>query len=233
MSRDNLKEIERGGFVEYGPEQLPKVDALRRDKTQPSFFGIPIISDEAVMLTRASEMGGHPASCYTCQAQQSDETCFYMGPSIRVAKVKGTSDSGEQIEYWPCCGMHNYGDPRKGKPVYSDELSSPSTLGLVWINAPKLGQAYGGANCGGVDGGDDCDSYLVEGKVEKWDTTHGFCRVLQHEVGVGDVCTAWHDDDELPWEEAQMLMQGDSLDTITKRRLAKSIIGRDDGNKKS
>lgn len=200
LSRDDAKKVEPGGFIEYGKEQLPKVDSMRRDKSQPSFAGIPIISDEAVMLTRASEMGGKPASCYTCQAQQSDETCFYMGPSIRVSKVKGTKDSGEQIEYWPCCGMHSYGEPRKGKVYYSDELSTPSTLGLVWINAPKPGQKYGGANCGGVEGGDDCDHYLVKGKVEKWDVPDGFCRVLQHQVGGGDVCTAWHADnhDELP-----------------------------------
>ena len=227
MSRDDLK-IEPGGFPLYSEKQLPKVDSMRRDKSQPSFFGIPILRDEDVMLTRASEMDSKPASCYTCQAQQSDETCFYMGPSVKVAKVKGARDSGEQIEYWPCCGMHNYGPTRTGKPVYADELSNPSTLGLIWINAPKVGQKYGGANCGGTEGGDDCDHYIVKGKNEKWDVPDGFCRVLQHQVGGGDVCAAWHDDDELPFEEAQQLIKGDSVETVENRRLAAKIIGRDD-----
>ena len=227
MSRSDKPEIEKGGFPVYDEKQLPKVDSMRRDKSQPTFFGVPILSDEAVMFTRASELGGKPASCYTCQAQQSDKTCFYMGPAVKVSKVTGARDSGEPIEYWPCCGMHNYGDPRTGKPVYSDELSSPSTLGLIWINGPKPGVKYGGANCGGVNDGDDCDHYLVRGKEEKWDSKQGFCRVLQHQVDSGDVCTAWHDDDELPWEEAQQLMSGSSLDTIKKRRLVKEIIGRD------
>lgn len=227
MSRDNLKSVESGGFIKYGEKQLPKVDAMRRDKSQPAFFGIPILRDEDVMLTRASEMDGKPASCYTCQAQQADETCFYMGAVVKVSKVTGSRDSGDPIEYWPCCGMHNYGDPRTGKPVYADELSNPSTLGLVWINAAKPGQKYGGANCGGVEGGDDCDHYLVKGKVEKWNASDGFCRVLQHQVGGGDVCSAWHDDDELQFEEAQRLIKGDSVETVEKRRLAAKIIGRD------
>lgn len=229
MSRDDLKKVELGGFVEYGPDQLPKVDAMRRDKSQPSFMGVPILRDGEVGYVTTSELGGKPASCYTCQAQQSDETCFYMGPSVKVSKVRGAKDSGEQIEYWPCCSMHSYGEPRKGKVYYSDELSRPSTMGLVWINAPKPGLAYGGANCGGVDGGDDCDFYIVRGKMEKWDAKSGHCRVLQHEVEPGAVCSAWRDDDELSFEDAQNLIKGDSIDTIAKKRLAKSIVGRDNG----
>jgi len=227
MGRDELKsKAEPGGFVEYGKEQLPKVDSMRRDKSQPDFFGIPIISDEAVMFTRASELGDKPASCYTCQAQQADLTCFYMGSGVKVAKVTGSADSGDPIEYWPCCGMHNYGTRQTGVPVYADILSDPSSLGLVWINAPKVGQPFGGANCGGGNGGDDCDHYTVK-SGEKWDNPSGYCRVLCHSVENGDVCTAWHDDDELQFEEAQMLLRGDSPSTISKRRLASGIIGKE------
>lgn len=226
MARDELSgKAEKGGFVEYTKEQLPKVDAMRRDKSQPDFFGIPIISDEAVMFTRASELDDKPASCYTCQAQQADLTCFYMGPSVKVEKVKGAKDSGEQIEYWPCCGMHNLGPRQTGQPVYADILSNPSSLGLVWINAPRVGQAFGGANCGGVKGGDDCDHYMVK-SGEKWDNDDGYCRVLCHAVDGGDVCTAWHDDDELQFEEAQRLIRGDSPERIGKKRLAIQILGR-------
>jgi len=227
MSRSDKLDIEKGGFPVYGKEQLDKIDSMRRDKSQPSFFGVPILRDEDVMFTRASELGDKPASCYTCHMQQSDLTCALMGPSVKVSKVTGSRDSGEAIEYWPCCGMHDYGDPQKGKPAYVEHLSNPSTLGLVWINAPKPGCKYGGANCGGVNDGDDCDHYAVKGKEEKWKADHGHCRVLQHEVAGGDVCGAWHDDDELQFEEAQQLIKGDSVDTVEKRRLAVKIIGRD------
>jgi hypothetical protein len=227
VSRDDLKsKAEPGGFVEYGAEQLPKVDSMRRDKSQPDFFGIPVISDEAVMFTRASEMGDKPSSCYTCQAQQSDLTCFYMGSGVQVAKVTGSSESDDPIEYWPCCGMHNYGPTRPGAPVYADVLSDPSTLGLVWINAAKPGQPFGGANCGGGNGGDDCDHYMVK-SGEKWDNPSGYCRVLCHGVENGDVCTAWHDDDELQFEEAQMLLRGDTPSTVSKRRFVSQIIGKE------
>jgi hypothetical protein len=229
MGRDDLKSAaEPGGFVEYGPEQLPKVDSMRRDKSQPDFYGVPILNNAQVMFTRGSEMGNLPASCYTCQSMQSDETCALIGPEVRTAKVVGHSDSGDPIEYWPCCDMHDYGKLATGKPQYRDNLSNPFQLGLIWINAPEVGQKYGGANCGGVDGGDDCDYYRVKGAVEKWDSPQGVCTVLQHTVEAGDVCVAWHDDDELDWQSAQQLMKGDSTDTVRKRKLVKSIVGRGD-----
>jgi hypothetical protein len=228
MSRDDLKsKAEPGGFVEYGKEQLPKVDSMRRDKSQPDFFGVPILHDADVLFSTASETGEKPASCYTCQKQQSDGTCFLLGPEVKVEKVTGHRDSGDPIEYWPCCSAHQFGDPNSGAPAYSKELSSPDSLGLIWINAPEVGQKLGGANCGGVNGGDDCDHFIVK-EGEKWENESGFCRVLQHEVAAGDVCAAWRDDDELSWQEAQQLMQGESLETVDKKKLAKDIIGRDD-----
>lgn len=228
MGRDELKsKAEPGGFIQYGKEQLPKVDSMRRDKSQPDFYGIPIVDDAAVLFCSASEIGNKPASCYTCQKQQKDETCFLLGAEVKVAKVTGHRESGDPIEYWPCCSAHQYGPPRTEKPVYADNLSSPDSLGLIWINASEPGQKFGGANCGGVDGGDDCDHYMVK-SGEKWDNPQGYCRVLAHMVDAGDVCAAWHDDDELPWKEAQQLMSGDSLETVKKKRLAKEIIGRDE-----
>jgi len=230
MGRDELKsKAEPGGYIEYGPEQLPKIDSMRRDKTQPDFYGIPILDDADVLFTHASEIGNLPASCYTCHHQQKDETCHLLGPDVKVSKVIGHSESGEPIEYWPCCGMHDFGPP-SNEIKYEEKLSQPITLGLVWINASDPGQKYGGANCGGIDGGDDCDHYMV-GAVDKWDTDQGFCRILQHMVDAGDVCTAWRDDDELSWADAQNLIKGDSIDTVKKKSLAKSIIGRDDNEK--
>lgn len=224
MGRDELK-IEKGGFPVYGEEQLAKVDSMRRDKSQPDFYGVPILSDAQVLFTTASELGGKPASCYTCKEHTKDFTCERLGPSIKVEKVVGHKDSGEAIEYWPCCSMQEYTDkPREGKVSYHDTLDTPKSIGLIWINAPKVGQEYGGANCGGVKGGDDCDHYIVKGKEEKWDAKQGTCRVLQHTVEGGDVCTAWWDDDILEFPEAQQLIKGDSKETIDKRRLVRKII---------
>lgn len=231
MGRDDLKsDAEKGGFVEYGPEQLPKVDSMRRDKSQPDFYGVPILHDQDVMFIKASEMGDKPASCYTCQFQQSDITCGLLGPEVKVSKVTGSRDSGDPIEYWPCCSMHDFGKAKSGEPSYRSPLSTPDQVGLIWINASEVGQPFGGANCGGGNGGDDCDHYIVQGAVEKWDAPEGVCRVLQHTVGNGDVCTAWRDDDELDWQEAQMLMQGDSTETVQKRKMVKGIMGRDDND---
>lgn len=231
MGRDDLKsKAEPGGYVEYGPEQLPKIESMRRDKSQPDFYGVPLLHDADVMFTTASQLGNKPASCYTCQFQQSDLTCGLLGPDIRVGKVTGSPDSGDPIEYWPCCDMHDYGKPTVGKPAYRDSLSTPDQVGLIWINASEVGQAFGGANCGGGHGGDDCDHYITSGPVEKWNAPQGICRVLQHTVENGDVCTAWRDDDELSWQEAQQLMKGDSTDTVAKRKLVKSIVGRDDND---
>lgn len=228
MSRDDKMNIESGGFPVYTKEQLPKIDSMRRDKSQPDFFGVPILTDSQVLYTTGKELGDKPASCYTCTEHNKDFTCERMGPEVKVAKVTGHRDSGEQIEYWPCCSMHNYTDnPRSESPTYHEILDTPASIGLIWINAPKPGQKYGGANCGGVNGGDDCDSYFVK-SGEKWDSSQGFCRVLQHQVDVDAVCTAWKDDDILTWEDAQQLIKGTSVDGLSKRKLAKSIIGRAD-----
>jgi hypothetical protein len=230
MSRDNLK-IEPGGFPVYDAKQLPKVDSLRRDKSQPDFMGVPILSDAQVLFTTADELGNKPASCYTCKEQTSEMTCERLGPGVKVEKVIGSRESGHPIEYWPCCSMHEYSqdvaDGKRAAPHYHDTLDTPDSLGLIWINAPKVGQKYGGANCGGVNGGDDCDSYIVHGKQEKWDVDQAYCRVLAHDVPGGAVCAAWKDDDQLSFEDAQQLIRGDSLDTVEKRRLVAKIVGRE------
>jgi hypothetical protein len=227
MSRDEVQgKAEKGGFIEYDESQLPKVDSMRRDKTQPDFYGIPIIQDSDVGFVKASEIGNRPVSCYTCSRQNRDETCFLIGPEVKVSTVVGHRESGDPIEYWPCCSAHNYGDPSK-EVSYANPLSSPNTLGLIWINAPKVGLEYSGANCGGVNDGDDCDHYIVK-SGEKWDNPQGYCRVLAHVVDAADVCGAWRDDDQLDWDSAQQLMKGDTRETVDKKKLAKEIVGRDD-----
>lgn len=233
MGRDELKsKAEPGGFVEYDKEQLPKVDSMRRDKSQPDFFGVPILNDSDVAFTTAEELGDRPASCYTCEYQNADMCCNKLGPGVKVEKVTGSRESGDPIEYWPCCGEHEYcsdvAGGKRSKPDYCEECDTPEALGLIWINAPKTGQKFGGANCGGIEGGDDCDHYLVHGNKEKWDVSSAYCRILGHDVAGGAVCRAWRDDDQLPFPEAQMLLRGDSLETVDKKRLVRDIMGRDD-----
>lgn len=221
MGRDEIKSSEsRPGFAEYGPEQMPKVNAMRVAKSQPDFHGIPILHDQNVTFTSAQQMQSKPASCYTCALMNHDGTCMLIGPDIQVEKV-----SIEGIEYWPRCGEFVPGEGNKGQPIYLT-AQAPDQLGLIWVNAPDPGQEYGGSNCGGCDGGDDCDHYMVE-SGEKWDNPQGFCRVLQHTVSCGDYCAAWWDDDILQWQEAQNALknpQGES----SKKKLAKEIIGKDE-----
>jgi hypothetical protein len=221
----------RPGFPEYEPKDLDKINAMRVAKTQPDFHGIPIIHDQAVTFTRGSEMGNRPASCYICALMNSkDSSCMLIGQGIKVEKVVI-----EGIEYWPRCNEFASGEPHEGTP-YSLATHNPDTLGLIWINAPDTGQKYGGSNCGGGTGGDDCDHYMVE-SGKKWDNPSGFCRVLQHQVDNLDYCAAWWDDDILDWEEAQNAIKGTGEGKGTrgdkgemtehqKRNLAKDIIGR-------
>ena len=199
MSRDGL-EIENGGFPLYDEKNLPKVNAMRRVMSRPDFHGVPILQPSDVLFTTGESMQDHPASCYNCRTQNPKSlTCKRIGPEILVKKFTRGGTDGNPIEFFPCCGMHDFGEPSEGIFFTRDD---PDYLGLVWINAPKVGQQFGGANCAGVNGGDDCDHYIVEGKKAKWDSVTGFCRVLQKNVAAADVCTAWTDDDVVSWREA-------------------------------
>lgn len=200
MSR-NLIHIERGGFPIYGEKQLDKVNAMRRVYSQPSYRDVPIPTKGEVLFVTAESMQYEPSSCYNCMTQNPKTiTCKRIGPDISVKKFTRGG-----IEYWPCCGMHDYGTPSEGNYFTHDD---PDYLGLGWINAPEAGQEHGGANCGGVNGGDDCDNYITEGNRAKWESVTGFCRVLQTTVAAGDDCASWRDDDLVDWREAQQILRG-------------------------
>jgi hypothetical protein len=221
MGRDEIQSAQsRPGFPEYGETELDKVNTMRSDKTQPDFMGIPIIQDGWVMLCSAEAIGNKPASCYTCIFHDGKERCGLLDAAVVVSKVIGDKEYDNPIEYWPCCSMHNYGEPSGGA---CEPTKTPDAIGLIWINSSKPGQDYGGANCAGTNGGDDCDNYQVE-KGEKWDSESGFCRVLQHTVQAGQVCSAWSDDDILKWEDAQTLLNGDGK--RDKEKLARDILKR-------
>lgn len=200
MSRGDLH-IEPGGFPVYGPAQIGKVNAMRRAKSLPE-VDTPIIPTKGeALFTTAEEMHNEPASCDNCAFyDHPGRECNLIGPRPKIQKI--TKDG---IDYWPCCSMHTYSPEPLDLPTIGP--GDPDYMGLTYINAAKVGQKHGGANCGGCDGGDDCDHYIVEGKMEKWESPTGFCRALQTTVACGDVCSLWRDDDELPWREAVKIIE--------------------------
>lgn len=192
------------GFLKYGPKQLSKVNAMRRAISQPDIYLVPTLSKAKVLFVSAAEMHNEPASCANCIFYNWGKSCQLIGPHVKVRKiVYGEPDKA--IEYWPCCGMQTYGEPNKGTEKFLT-TTDPSDLDLLWINAPRVGLEHGGANCGGSNGGDDCDYYMTE-IDDKREAPSGFCRVLQRTVQNGDVCSAWDDDDKLVWEKAQAIIE--------------------------
>lgn len=193
----------RSGFPIYEEKNLTKVNDMRRAKSRPEIdlHIVPALTKGQVMFVTASQMGNEPASCYSCHLYNLGRSCMLMGPNVLIKKfTMGT------VEYWPCCGMQDYGKPNTGKETFSAH-DDPDSLGLVWINAPSVGQPCGGANCGGSGGGDDCDHYFPYDVDDKRDSTSGFCRILQVDVGVGDVCSGWQDDDAVYYDEAEAWMR--------------------------
>jgi hypothetical protein len=204
MSR-NVPKIETGGFPIYGQQNIRKVNAMRRAFSLPDADSAPLPNKGDVLFTTAEEQNDEPSSCYNCIFYNYGLDCSLIGKRIKIKKfIYGEPDKA--IEYWPCCGMNYHGDPNKGDPVYRG-TADPDYMGLIWINAPKVGQEYGGANCGGVNGGDDCDHYMTEGNEEKWESRSGRCRVLRTPVAAGDDCAHWDDDDKLDWKQAQKIIE--------------------------
>jgi hypothetical protein len=195
-------------FLPYTVEHLRKINAQRRALSMSNFMGVPILNKGQVMYTSEAQMDGEPASCSNCAFYNYGRSCQLINKEIIVKKLtyppEPTADA-KPIEYWPCCSEWLKGTPNYG-PEKRIAENSPDTLGLGWINAPKPGQKCGGANCGGKNGGDDCDHYITKGP-DKRDEATAFCRVLQQEVENGAVCSAWMDDDWLSWDKAQDLLK--------------------------
>jgi hypothetical protein len=207
--RTDLK-IQPGGFPIYGPKQIPKINAMRRAFSAPRDLAPVVNTKGEALFVTAEELHDEPASCYNCLFYNGKvETCQFIGKEHKIRKIIWPQDpvppDSKKIEYWPCCSLQTYGNPNAAEPKYISS-SDPDYIGLIWINAPKVGQEYGGANCGGVNGGDDCDHYQTDGKRAKWESPTGFCRALQTTVAAGDVCAQWRDDDTLQWQDAQRLI---------------------------
>lgn len=195
-------------FIEFTDKDLPKINSQRRTLTQPDIWIVPQLDKASVLFVTAESRHDEPNSCYNCGKYfASSETCGIIGPHIRIRKfIYG--EPYLPVEYWPVCGSHEYGEPSKGDASYSAE-NDPDFIGLCWINAPKVGQRYGGANCGGSNGGDDCDFWMIDGKKgpDKRDYEEAFCQVLQGPTAKGDCCAAWTDDDILSWQLAQNILR--------------------------
>lgn len=196
-------------FLAYTLKNLRKVNAQRRALSQPTIHDVPVLTKGQVEYVEEAQMDGEPASCYGCAFYNYGRSCRLMGPKLPIRKFiyppKETADA-KRIEYWPCCSAWWKGEPNYGKEEFLERLATPDNLGLGWINAPGLGQEYGGANCGGKSGGDDCDNYITEGD-DKRAEPQAFCRVLQCQVDNGAVCSAWMDDDWVDWQRAQTLLK--------------------------
>lgn len=195
-------------FLVFGLKQLRKMNAQRRALSQPDVYAIPTPTKGEVLFVPAAAMNSEPASCYNCIRYNHGKSCGIIGPWVTVKKLsyppRPTADA-KVIEYWPCCGMHEYGEPNFGLEAFC-AANDPDSIGLGWINATRPGQESGGANCGGTNGGDDCDHYMTEGDDKRAEPT-GFCRVLQTEVCNGDVCAQWRDDDWMTWGRAQDILK--------------------------
>lgn len=196
-------------FVVYKLKNLRKVNGQRRALSQPDVWTVPTLKPAEVLFVPASSMGGEPATCYNCERYNADRSCMLIGPHIEIRKFtyppQPTADA-KQIEYWPCCGEWKRGEPNAGPEQFCDELDTPDELGLGWINAPQVGQKIGGANCGGCDGGDECDFYVTD-VADARETETGFCRVLQQDVAAGAVCAAWRDDDWIDFARGSALLR--------------------------
>lgn len=190
--------------------QLRKWNSQRRALSQPTSNALPVLTRQQVMYIPAGAMEGEPATCYNCAFYNYGRSCRLLGPGTEVRKFvyppQPTRDA-RSIEYWPCCGAWQKGTPNYGEAIFLDQLTSPDQLGLVWINAPEVGQEIGGANCGGRDGGDDCDHYCTDGPGDKREYPTARCRVLQASVENGGVCVAWQDDDQVEWQKAAGLLR--------------------------
>lgn len=203
-------ETKTDGFLVYKPENLRKVNAIRRVISAPDAKLPPILNNGQVLFSSAASAHNEPRSCYNCPFYNYGRSCAIIGQGFKIRKFtwpeKPTADS-KPVEYWPVCGYWNYGKPNYGSQTFRGALD-PDDAGLCWINAPKVGQEKGGSCCGGQNGGDDCD-YFMTAIADKRAVDAGFCRVLQRNTNNMDCCTAWNDDDLVGWRTAQERIKGE------------------------
>jgi len=206
------------GFLKYETKTLPKVNSLRLANSLVQITNVPILDKASVLFSPAASAHQEPRSCYNCHFyNERGKNCQLIGGATRIERFTyppAFEDGSKPIEYWPVCGMWDYGQPNNAAPTFKQPpFDSPEDLGLGWVNAPDVGLPLSGTSCGGANGGDDCDHFIIQG-TDKRAAKTGFCRVLQTEVGNLDCCTAWEDDDWVDWQKGQ-----DLLKDLDKRRI--------------
>lgn len=196
--------VKTDGFLAYKPEHLRKVNAIRRVISAPDATLPPILNNGQIVFSSAKDAEDEPRSCYNCVFYNYDRSCQLMGQKLVVKKFiwphQAMADS-KRVEFWPVCSYWIHGEPTYGAEKTTATID-PDFAGLCWINAPEVGLAHSGSNCGGANDGDDCDFYMTPGADKRAFPT-GFCRVLQRNVNNLDCCGAWLDDDLVGWRTAQ------------------------------
>lgn len=195
-------DVEKGGFPIYEDKNLPKVNAWRRAASMAGLKGVPILPRASVLFSTSESANDEPRCCQNCFMFFTSGKCQIHAPSLEIKKFTKGEKDGNPIEYWPVCGYWVHGEPSSDRPFYKASLD-PDDTGLSWINAPRPGLELSGTNCGGINNGDDCDFYITDGATPKWESSTGFCRVLQTRVAAGDCCSAFQDDDLISWNVAQ------------------------------
>lgn len=193
------------GFYRYKPRvgMVKKINTIRIGQSRPDLKSPPILTEGDVLFSSAASASDEPRSCYNCPFFNYGKSCKLMGKSVEIHKFtwpKEKRDGAKPIEFWPVCGMWIKGEPNFGPEDFYAKLD-PDEAGLGWVNAPEPGQELSGTSCGGANGGDDCDLWLIEGTSgDKRAAKSGFCRVMQKSTGNMDCCTCWQDDDFLTWQ---------------------------------
>lgn len=181
----------------YKAKHLDKINSQRVALSETKVENLTPTRGQA-LFSPASDNLNQPRSCYSCRFYKSAESrCSILPASITIRKIT-YGEEFKTIEYWPVCGMWT----PVGKPL------DPDFVELSWINAPTVGGAAGGSNCGGINNGDDCDFYEVDNNVysDKRDAPFGTCKFLKTMVYNGDCCSLWNDDDVLDWQKAQDIL---------------------------
>lgn len=193
------------GFYRYKakPEMVRKINTIRIGQSRPDLKSTPILDESSVLFSSAASAGNEPRSCYNCPFFNYEKSCKLMGKDVEIHKFtwpKERRDNSKPIEFWPVCGYWVKGEPNYAEEEFYAKLN-PDEAGLGWVNAPEVGLERSGTSCGGKNGGDDCDLWIIEGESgDKRAADTGFCRVMQKETGNLDCCAAWEDDDWLTWQ---------------------------------
>lgn len=192
-------------FLSYRPKHLKKINAIRRVISAPDAKLPPILNNGQVLFSSAEGADNEPRSCYNCPFYNYGHSCQLMEgiepiKKLVFPKAPVPADS-KQVEYWPVCGMWIHGEPNYASERYIASMD-PDDMGLGYVNAPRVGLKYSGTSCGGQNGGDDCDYWMVD-EPDKRAVKEGFCRVLQKNTKNGDCCSCWIDDDWVSWRTAK------------------------------